>query len=96
MGFIAFIKTSYSVPPCSSSLDLNKTVFFCQVLYLVGPLNLELVWSAVFYYNYAWKDYGEVKVAWLLDMVKIMSHALSEGKLAVHCHAGQLPIETNK
>lgn len=64
--------------------------------FLVGPINLVLVLSTVFYYNYAWKDYGEVKVAWLLDMVKIMSHALSEGKLAVHCHAGQLPIETNK
>lgn len=26
MGFIAFIKTSYSVPPCSSSLHLKRTV----------------------------------------------------------------------
>lgn len=71
-------------------------VFSCQVLdfilLLVSSPSLVLVLSAVFYYNYAWKDYGEVKVAWLLDMVKIMSHALSEGKLAVHCHAGQLRI----
>ena len=24
----------------------------------------------------------------LLDMVKVMSFAISEGKVAVHCHAG--------
>ncbi|KAG8317615.1 Protein tyrosine phosphatase domain-containing protein 1 [Homalodisca vitripennis] len=44
--------------------------------------------NGIYYYNYAWQDYGEVKVTRLLDMVKIMCHGLSEGRLAIHCHAG--------
>ncbi|GIX86637.1 protein tyrosine phosphatase domain-containing protein 1 [Caerostris extrusa] len=35
-----------------------------------------------------WKDYGTVSETNVLDMVKVMAFALSEGKVAVHCHAG--------
>ena len=42
----------------------------------------------IFFYNFAWKDFGEASMAGLLDMVKVLSFALSEGKVAVHCHAG--------
>jgi protein tyrosine phosphatase domain-containing protein 1 len=42
----------------------------------------------IFFYNYAWKDYGEASMSGLLDMVKVLSFALNEGKVAVHCHAG--------
>ncbi|XP_054280525.1 protein tyrosine phosphatase domain-containing protein 1-like [Macrosteles quadrilineatus] len=42
----------------------------------------------IYYYNYSWADYGDVKVTWLLDMVKTMNHTLTEGKVAIHCHAG--------
>lgn len=42
----------------------------------------------IFFYNFAWKDYGEASMPGLLDMVKVLSFALSEGKVAVHCHAG--------
>ena len=42
----------------------------------------------IFFYNFAWKDFGEATMAGLLDMVKVLSFALSEGKVAVHCHAG--------
>ena len=35
------------------------------------------------------QDYGEAStMGGLLDMVKVLSFALSEGKVAVHCHAG--------
>ncbi|XP_076313590.1 protein tyrosine phosphatase domain-containing protein 1-like isoform X2 [Tachypleus tridentatus] len=44
--------------------------------------------SNVFFYNFVWKDYGTMSNATLLDMVKVMAFALTEGKVAVHCHAG--------
>ncbi|XP_069693915.1 protein tyrosine phosphatase domain-containing protein 1-like [Periplaneta americana] len=42
----------------------------------------------IYFYNFGWKDYGEATLSSLLDMVKVMAFALSEGKVAVHCHAG--------
>lgn len=42
----------------------------------------------IFFYNFAWKDFGEASMVGLLDMVKVLSFALLEGKAAVHCHAG--------
>ena len=49
----------------------------------------------VFYYNFGWQDYGEPTMGTLLDMCKVMSFALSEGKLAIHCHAGKSNIHLN-
>ena len=43
---------------------------------------------SVFFYNFGWPDYGVGSLSNLLDMVKVMQFALSEGKVAVHCHAG--------
>lgn len=44
------------------------------------------------YYNillfHSSKDYGVASQGFLLDMVKVLAFALSEGKVAVHCHAG--------
>lgn len=45
--------------------------------------------SGIFYYNFQWKDYDIVSQATLADMVKVMTFALTEGKLAIHCHTGQ-------
>ena len=42
----------------------------------------------VYFYNYGWADYGVPTLQSLLGMVKVMDFALSEGKVAVHCHAG--------
>lgn len=42
----------------------------------------------IFYYNFAWPDYGEASLTALLDMAKVLSFALQEGKVAIHCHAG--------
>ncbi|XP_047466020.1 protein tyrosine phosphatase domain-containing protein 1 [Mugil cephalus] len=42
----------------------------------------------IYFYNYAWSDYGVANLTTVLDMVKVMSFALQEGKIAVHCHAG--------
>ena len=33
-------------------------------------------------------DFGVGSLANVLDMVRVMQFALSEGKVAVHCHAG--------
>ncbi|XP_077546177.1 protein tyrosine phosphatase domain-containing protein 1-like [Haemaphysalis longicornis] len=44
--------------------------------------------NGVFFYNFGWRDYGTPSCSALLDMVKVMSFALGEGKVAVHCHAG--------
>lgn len=44
----------------------------------------------VYYYNFAWKDYGDASLSSLLNMVKVLAFAVSEGRVAVHCHAGEL------
>jgi len=43
---------------------------------------------AVFFYNFGWQDYNVGSLTNILDMVKVMQFALSEGKVAIHCHAG--------
>ncbi|CAL8084162.1 unnamed protein product [Orchesella dallaii] len=44
--------------------------------------------NGIYFYNYAWRDYAEASLAHLLDMVKVLSFAISQGKAAIHCHAG--------
>lgn len=44
--------------------------------------------AGVYYYNFGWKDYGVASLTTILDMVKVMSFAVQEGKMAIHCHAG--------
>lgn len=43
----------------------------------------------VYYYNFAWKDYGDATLDKLLDMVKVVAFAVQEGRVAIHCHAGE-------
>ncbi|XP_026728343.1 protein tyrosine phosphatase domain-containing protein 1-like [Trichoplusia ni] len=42
----------------------------------------------IYYYNFAWPDYGEASLSGLLNMAKVLSFALQEGRVAIHCHAG--------
>lgn len=42
----------------------------------------------IYFYNFGWNDYGVRSLESILDMVKVMSFALTKGKAAVHCHAG--------
>nr|XP_060064653.1 protein tyrosine phosphatase domain-containing protein 1-like [Ylistrum balloti] len=42
----------------------------------------------IYFYNFCWPDYGVGSLSSILDMVKVMQFAISEGKVAVHCHAG--------
>ncbi|XP_032404478.1 protein tyrosine phosphatase domain-containing protein 1 isoform X1 [Xiphophorus hellerii] len=44
--------------------------------------------AGIYYYNFGWKDYGVASLTTVLDMVKVMSFAVQEGKIAIHCHAG--------
>ncbi|XP_076468924.1 protein tyrosine phosphatase domain-containing protein 1-like [Babylonia areolata] len=42
----------------------------------------------IFFYNFAWQDYGIAPMSTLLDIVKVMQFSVAMGKVAVHCHAG--------
>jgi protein tyrosine phosphatase domain-containing protein 1 len=44
--------------------------------------------SKVFYYNYELEDFSVANIRRMLDMVKVLCFALTEGKVAIHCHAG--------
>ncbi|XP_072521878.1 protein tyrosine phosphatase domain-containing protein 1 [Salminus brasiliensis] len=44
--------------------------------------------AGIYFYNFGWKDYGVASLTTILDMVKVMSFAMQEGKMAIHCHAG--------
>ncbi|XP_067684321.1 protein tyrosine phosphatase domain-containing protein 1-like [Haliotis asinina] len=48
----------------------------------------QLMERGIFFYNFGWNDYGVASMSTLLDIAKVMQFALSEGKIAVHCHAG--------
>ncbi|XP_066966573.1 protein tyrosine phosphatase domain-containing protein 1-like isoform X2 [Macrobrachium rosenbergii] len=70
---IAGEHASCGAPLCESGFSYEPSVF---------------MENGIFYYNFGLKDYGEPTQGGLLDMVKVMAFALSEGKVAVHCHAG--------
>ncbi|CAD5110970.1 DgyrCDS323 [Dimorphilus gyrociliatus] len=42
----------------------------------------------IFFYNFGWRDYGVGTTSGVLDTVKVMQYSISEGAVAVHCHAG--------
>ncbi|KAF0884936.1 PTPC1 protein, partial [Crocuta crocuta] len=44
--------------------------------------------AGIYFYNFGWKDYGVASLTAILDMVKVTTFALQEGKVAIHCHAG--------
>ena len=52
------------------------------------PDNMVIFLIPVYFYNYAWTDYGDASLAHLLDMVKVLAFSVTQGKVAVHCHAG--------
>ncbi|XP_063713109.1 protein tyrosine phosphatase domain-containing protein 1-like isoform X2 [Symsagittifera roscoffensis] len=43
----------------------------------------------VFFYNFPWPDFGTANNHELLDAVQVVDFAVSQGKVAVHCHAGK-------
>ncbi|XP_076994765.1 protein tyrosine phosphatase domain-containing protein 1 isoform X2 [Tamandua tetradactyla] len=47
-----------------------------------------LMEAGIYFYNFGWKDYGVASLTTILDMVKVMTFALQEGRVAIHCHAG--------
>lgn len=42
----------------------------------------------IYFYNFGWNDYGVASLRTILDMVKVIQFAVSDGKVAIHCHAG--------
>lgn len=53
-------------------------------------IEFNILYFSVFCYNFELRDHGEPTLKNLLDMIKVMAFAVSEGKVAVHCHAGEL------
>ncbi|KAL8603370.1 hypothetical protein ACOMHN_039733 [Nucella lapillus] len=47
-----------------------------------------LMEKEIFFYNFAWQDYGIASMSTLMDIVKVMQFGVAMGKVAVHCHAG--------
>lgn len=60
-------------------------LFFNQ--YFVDYWNYYIL-LIVYYYNFAWKDYCHGTIQGILDAVKVLSFALQQGRVAIHCHAG--------
>nr|XP_006004150.1 PREDICTED: protein tyrosine phosphatase domain-containing protein 1-like [Latimeria chalumnae] len=44
--------------------------------------------NGIYFFNFGMPDFGVASLIRILDGVKVMSFALQEGKVAVHCHAG--------
>ncbi|VDI12359.1 protein tyrosine phosphatase domain-containing protein 1 [Mytilus galloprovincialis] len=44
--------------------------------------------NGIYFYNFGWDDYGVASLSTILDMVKVIQFAVSDGKVAIHCHAG--------
>ncbi|VDM23707.1 unnamed protein product [Toxocara canis] len=47
-----------------------------------------LMENKIYFYNFDWPDFGALGLELLLNVVKVMHFATSEGNVAVHCHAG--------
>ncbi|XP_044018064.1 protein tyrosine phosphatase domain-containing protein 1-like isoform X2 [Aphidius gifuensis] len=48
----------------------------------------EFMKNKIYFYNFAWKDYGDATTSKILDMVKVVAFSIQEGRVAIHCHAG--------
>nr|CAD7431084.1 unnamed protein product [Timema monikensis] len=61
-----------------------------------SPLNslLTSMMCEIYYYNFKWKDYGFANTNFILDIVKVISFALTQGKIAIHCHADKKLIDS--
>lgn len=70
----------FLLPPRTFSITLSYIT-------IIRPRVCESV--AVYYYNFALKDYGDATMGKLLDMVKVVAFAVQEGRVAIHCHAGK-------
>lgn len=64
---------------CGNPLEPKSGFSYCPEVFMENN---------IYFYNFGWSDYGVGSLSAVLDMVKVMSFALQEGKVAVHCHAG--------
>ncbi|XP_041650640.1 protein tyrosine phosphatase domain-containing protein 1 [Cheilinus undulatus] len=44
--------------------------------------------SDIYFYNFGMPDFGVSSLVGVIDAVKVLTFAVKEGKVAVHCHAG--------
>ncbi|CAD6197914.1 unnamed protein product [Caenorhabditis auriculariae] len=47
-----------------------------------------LMRNGIYYYNFPMPDFHSCSAPRLLDIVKVVTYALTTGKVAIHCHAG--------
>lgn len=47
-----------------------------------------LMKNDIYFYNYRWPDYGTSSLENILDVVKVIDFSCSNGRVAIHCHAG--------
>lgn len=52
--------------------------FLTNVMGFLTKPNVDF--HSVYFYNYSWRDYGEASLAHLLDMVKVLSFAVTQGE----------------
>lgn len=44
----------------------------------------------VFFYNYPFSDFGVPESAMhVIDILRVLQYAVTQGKVAIHCHAGR-------
>lgn len=74
-------------------INHNKLLCFFSFNFILICLIYFIV--TVYFYNFAWKDYGDATTSKILDMVKVVAFSIQEGRVAIHCHAGNLIIINN-
>ncbi|VDN57481.1 unnamed protein product, partial [Dracunculus medinensis] len=47
-----------------------------------------LMENNIYFYNFAFPDFGVQNIETLLDVVKVIQFAITQGNIAIHCHAG--------
>lgn len=65
-----------------------KLIWFSIFIFFYKCISIQSFFVLVYYYNFAWRDYGDATLSELLNMIKVVAFAITEGRVAVHCHAG--------
>ncbi|KAI4491255.1 hypothetical protein M0802_010289 [Mischocyttarus mexicanus] len=81
------LQTSGEHASCGGSLEKSGFTYDPNIFMKNNRIS-DILNFAVYYYNFALKDYGEATMGKLLDMVKVVAFAVQEGRVAIHCHAG--------
>lgn len=59
-----------------------------SIMFLNAFMCAHICVFAVYFYNFGMPDFGVSSLVGIIDGVKVLAFAVSEGRVAVHCHAG--------